>query len=158
MPLEGVWAKFFLEKHSSLFNVYLHPSPEHKGAPCDGHGSSGAKKSPFAGRCIPPAFRVHTAWGSPSLAAAARNMLAYAALDDPSNAYFALLSDSCIPLWPITHVHGFLTAAKSSYLVHMPVNTAQFPTQEDLPKRVYHSDEYIVGSQCELVGCTAVLQ
>jgi hypothetical protein len=43
------------------------------------------------------ALRVRTAWGSPSLVAAARNLLSFALADDSRNEFFALLSDSCVP-------------------------------------------------------------
>ena len=51
-----------------------------------------------------PTAQVHTAWGSPGLVAAARNMLSFALGDDKANGFFALLSDSCVPLWPLPQV------------------------------------------------------
>lgn len=104
MPLEPLWAQFFGSEPKAttgttsqprLASVYLHPSPDFD---CAKHFKP---PSPFVGRCLPRALVVRTAWGSPALVQAARNLLSYALHDDPQNAYFALLSDSCIPLFPL---------------------------------------------------------
>ena len=105
MPLEALWAQFFASDEPKtaatetsqhrLASVYLHPSPDFD---CAKHFKP---PSPFAGRCLPRSLVVRTAWGSPALVQAARNLLSYALHDDPQNAYFALLSDSCIPLFPL---------------------------------------------------------
>lgn len=55
---------------------------------------------------------MRTAWGSPSLVAAARNLLSFALADDSRNEFFALLSDSCVPLWPLPYMHAFLFTSK----------------------------------------------
>ncbi|KAK6141918.1 hypothetical protein DH2020_024339 [Rehmannia glutinosa] len=45
---------------------------------------------------------------SPTLISAARRLLATAMLDDPSNAYFALISQHCIPLHSFNYLYNFL--------------------------------------------------
>jgi hypothetical protein len=111
MPLEPLWAQFFFPEPKSsganqghrLASVYVHPAPEFD---CSKHFQP---PSPFAHRCLPRRLVVRTAWGSPSLVQAARNLLSYALHDDPLNAYFALLSDSCVPLFPLrfAKLHGW---------------------------------------------------
>ena len=113
MPLEPLWKAYFKPEVAKLHNVYVHPSPDFD---CAKGFKAG---SPFHGRCLPRALLVRTAWGSPALVAAARNMLSFALADDPQNAYFALLSDSCIPLFPLKQTHAFLHDTAASWLVHM---------------------------------------
>jgi len=106
MPLEPLWKKFFRADLKHLFSVHVHPSPAFN---CD---KAFGRDSPFSGRCVPRPLTVRTAWGSPGLVAAARNMVSFALLDDPANAYFALLGDRCVPLWPLPVVHAFLHDTK----------------------------------------------
>ncbi|KAF0914704.1 hypothetical protein E2562_031211 [Oryza meyeriana var. granulata] len=84
-----LWEKFFAGHHH-LLNLYVHADPN-------------------AALTIPetPSFRGHVIRGSKAtqrasatLISAARRLLATALLDDPSNHFFALLSQSCIPLHP----------------------------------------------------------
>ncbi|CAA0829246.1 Core-2/I-branching beta-1-6-N-acetylglucosaminyltransferase family protein [Striga hermonthica] len=53
---------------------------------------------------------------SPTLISAARRLLATALLDDPSNSYFALVSQYCIPLHSFTYMYGTLFPKSSSTL------------------------------------------
>ncbi|WOL15312.1 hypothetical protein Cni_G24093 [Canna indica] len=81
-----LWERFF-HGHERLFNVYVHADP-----------SSHLQLPPtpsFRGRFIPAKA---TQRGSPTLISAARRLLAAALLDDPANAFFALISQHCIPL------------------------------------------------------------
>ncbi|CAL9193901.1 glycosyltransferase BC10 isoform X1 [Musa acuminata AAA Group] len=81
-----LWERFF-RGHERLFNVYVHADP-----------SSRLRLVPtpsFSGRFIPAKA---TQRASPTLISAARRLLAAALLDDPANAFFALLSQHCVPL------------------------------------------------------------
>jgi hypothetical protein len=145
MPLEGLWAQFFQPAYAHLYNIYLHPSPSYTCRP-----SPATPDHPFNGKCLPPHLRVHTAWGSPALVAAARNMLAYAVLDDPKNQYFALLSESCIPLWPLRHVHAFLVTVNSTFMAHGDAPRGEMP-EDSFAAKTFDRDEFLMGSQCESV-------
>lgn len=51
-------------------------------------------------------------------------------------------SASCIPLWPLPHVHAFLLDTKSSWLVHMGERE-----RLDLAADAFAANEYELGSQ-----------
>ncbi|OEL14339.1 hypothetical protein BAE44_0024640 [Dichanthelium oligosanthes] len=94
-----LWEKFF-EGHHDLLNVYVHADP------------AAALASPTT-----PSFRgriVHgtkaTQRASATLISAARRLLATALLDDPANHFFALLSQSCVPLHPFPALYRTLAA------------------------------------------------
>ena len=73
---------------SSLFSIYVHVP---KGVSLNVSSSSRFSSSVIADR-------VATEWGGFTLADATRRLLA-AALQDPRNQRFALLSESCVPLY-----------------------------------------------------------
>ncbi|TVU48988.1 hypothetical protein EJB05_00277, partial [Eragrostis curvula] len=81
-----LWEKF-LAGHSALFNLYVHADPA-------AELTLPATPS-FRGRLIPGKA---TQRASATLISAARRLLATALLDDPDNHFFALLSQSCVPL------------------------------------------------------------
>ncbi|CAL8472071.1 g11613 [Coccomyxa elongata] len=85
-----------------LFNVYIHPLPDY------GYFPEG---SIFRGREIED--RIQVSWGAHELVLAARNLLR-AALRDPLNHKFALLSESGVPLYPPATVYSQLMAEDKS--------------------------------------------
>ncbi|XP_047046001.1 glycosyltransferase BC10-like [Lolium rigidum] len=91
-----LWEKYF-RGHRQLFNIYVHADP------------SSVLDLPltptFRGRFVPAKA---TQRASPTLISAARRLLATALLDDPSNQFFALLSQSCIPLHPFPTMYNAL--------------------------------------------------
>ncbi|EES17420.1 hypothetical protein BDA96_08G192800 [Sorghum bicolor] len=93
-----LWEKFFAGHHD-LLNVYVHADP------------SAALLLPptpsFRGRIIGGKA---TARASATLISAARRLLATALLDDPANHFFALLSQSCVPLMPFPALYRTLAA------------------------------------------------
>ncbi|KAK9059837.1 hypothetical protein SSX86_020541 [Deinandra increscens subsp. villosa] len=113
-----IWEKFFDPAKSdqrSLYNVYIHADPDSD------------MKSPggvFENRFIPAK---KTQRSSPTLISAARRLLATAVLDDPLNAYFALVSQHCIPL------HSFRYVYKSLFQPHTKSKpksrSTRFPSQ-----------------------------
>ncbi|WOK91733.1 hypothetical protein Cni_G00424 [Canna indica] len=81
-----LWERFF-HGHERLFNVYIHADPSTRFL---------LPLTPsFRGRFI---HAKATQRASPTLISAARRLLAAALLDDPANAFFALISQHCIPL------------------------------------------------------------
>lgn len=85
LPFAPLWARF-LRGHDALFNAYIHADPA---------ASLLASPPPFRHLLI---ASKPTRRASPTLISAVRRLLAAALLDDPRNAFFALLSQSCVPL------------------------------------------------------------
>lgn len=93
-----LWEKFF-EGHGRLMNVYVHADPAAR---------LHLPLTPsFRGRFIPAKA---TQRASPTLISAARRLLAAALLEDPANAFFALISQHCIPLHSFRFVYHALLA------------------------------------------------
>ncbi|KAJ6796900.1 uncharacterized protein M6B38_220825 [Iris pallida] len=92
-----LWELFFRGHHRS-FNLYIHLDPNSK-------LNSSLLTPSFVGRFIPAKA---TQRGSPTLISAARRLLAAALLDDPSNAFFALISQHCVPLHSFRFVYRTL--------------------------------------------------
>jgi hypothetical protein len=94
-----LWEKFFAG-HRGLFNVYVHVDPA-------AELTLPATPS-FRGRLIPGKT---TARASATLISAERRLLATALLHDPDNRFFALLSQSCVPLHSFPAFYRALNAA-----------------------------------------------
>lgn len=91
-----LWEKFFAGHHG-LLNVYVHADPA---------ANLTLPPTPsFRGRIIRGKA---TARASATLISAARRLLATALLDDPANHFFALLSQSCVPLLPFPALYRTL--------------------------------------------------
>ncbi|VAI36224.1 unnamed protein product [Triticum turgidum subsp. durum] len=91
-----LWEKYF-HGHRQLFNLYVHADP---------YSVLELPPTPtFRGRFVAAKA---TQRASPTLISAARRLLATALLDDPSNQFFALLSQSCIPLHPFPTMYKTL--------------------------------------------------
>ncbi|WVZ86556.1 hypothetical protein U9M48_033315 [Paspalum notatum var. saurae] len=103
LPLRPLWEKFF-EGHDGLYSIYVHANPSYTG--------SAPRDSVFYGRMIPSQ---RTTWGGVSLVEAERRLLANALLD-LGNERFALLSESCIPLYNFSTVYATLTASRTSFV------------------------------------------
>ncbi|KAK3124475.1 hypothetical protein QOZ80_7BG0587040 [Eleusine coracana subsp. coracana] len=92
-----LWERFFAG-HESRRTVYVHADPS----------------SRLNRLLLTPSFRGRFVAAKPtrradaSLIAAARRLLAAALLDDPANAYFALLSPSCVPLHSFPFLYSTL--------------------------------------------------
>ncbi|KAJ6778008.1 CORE-2/I-BRANCHING BETA-16-N-ACETYLGLUCOSAMINYLTRANSFERASE FAMILY PROTEIN-RELATED [Salix koriyanagi] len=81
-----LWEQFFKSADKNLFNIYVHADP---------HSNVTKPSGIFFSHFIPDAKRTYRA--SPTLISATRRLLANAILDDPTNTYFAVLSQYCIP-------------------------------------------------------------
>lgn len=97
-----LWQRFFHKQSKSLYNVYVHADPSVNLTRPD---------RLLRDRFIPSAKRTFRA--SPTLISATRRLLATAIIDDPANAYFALLSQSCIPLHSFQYIYRSLFSSKS---------------------------------------------
>ncbi|XP_057548931.1 glycosyltransferase BC10 [Amaranthus tricolor] len=97
-----LWDQFFNSTSSKFYNIYIHADP-------DSH-----IKDPggiFKGKFIPSK---HTERSSATLISAAKRLMATAILDDPLNFYFALVSQSCIPLHSFDYVYKTLMGSSSN--------------------------------------------
>ncbi|KAL3828624.1 hypothetical protein ACJIZ3_017426 [Penstemon smallii] len=91
-----LWELFFSNVSLKQYNIYIHADPLVKIPPFQGI---------FKNKLIPSK---RTQRSSPTLISAARRLLATAMLDDPSNAYFALISQHCIPIHSFNYFYNFL--------------------------------------------------
>uniref|UniRef100_A0A7N0R9U0 Core-2/I-branching beta-1,6-N-acetylglucosaminyltransferase family protein n=1 Tax=Kalanchoe fedtschenkoi TaxID=63787 RepID=A0A7N0R9U0_KALFE len=103
LPLAPLWEMFF-KGHGGLYTIYVHSSPLHV--------DSVAQDSVFYGRRVPSQV---VQWGTSSMMAAERRLVANALLDT-SNQRFILLSESCIPLFNFTTVYNHLMNSNLSHI------------------------------------------
>ncbi|KAI4334163.1 hypothetical protein L6164_018887 [Bauhinia variegata] len=102
-----LWDHFFQGSSPNLYNIYVHADPVvNVTRPTTGV---------FHGRFI-AAKRTYRA--SPTLISATRRLLATALLDDPANAYFAVLSQFCVPLHSFKYVYHSLFVSPSFDLTY----------------------------------------
>ncbi|TKY58135.1 acetylglucosaminyltransferase protein [Spatholobus suberectus] len=117
LPFAPLWESYFTQNPTTknLFNIYIHSDPTFSYHP----PFSGA----FHNRVIPskPTKRF-----SPTLAAAARRLLAHALLHDASNSMFVLLSPSCIPLHSLNFTYHALVRAGKSFIEILANETTAF--------------------------------
>uniref|UniRef100_A0A5B6ZJ88 Core-2/I-branching beta-1,6-N-acetylglucosaminyltransferase family protein n=1 Tax=Davidia involucrata TaxID=16924 RepID=A0A5B6ZJ88_DAVIN len=105
-----LWESFFngsKRKQQHLYNIYIHADPTVKINPPGGV---------FADRFIPAK---KTQRSSATLISAARRLLATALFDDPANAFFALLSQHCIPLHSFKFVYQTIVHPSSTDLTQL---------------------------------------
>ncbi|EEE55233.1 hypothetical protein OsJ_03110 [Oryza sativa Japonica Group] len=107
VPLDFLWDAFFRNGEEGKFSVYVHSAP---GFQLD-RTTTGS--SYFYGRQL--ARSVKVAWGEPTMVEAER-MLFAAALEDPANQRFVLLSDSCVPLYNFSYIYTYLMASTKSFV------------------------------------------
>lgn len=90
LPHEDLWETFFsFHAPPSFFSIYWHTQPDYKPV-------NHSFFRPYQMKHLIP-----TQWGTMSLVEATRNMIRQA-IKDPENKYFALFSESCIPLLPFS--------------------------------------------------------
>ncbi|CAI5524124.1 unnamed protein product, partial [Closterium sp. Naga37s-1] len=137
LPLVPLWDRFF-QGHEGRYSVYVHASTPAFAFPPD--------FSPTFRDALIPGGKV--AWGDFSMVAAERKLLA-AAFFDPLNAFFALLSDSCIPLWPFTFIYSYVASANVSLLdAHHNKYRMGFRRYErHIFSPLIRKDDYVGGSQ-----------
>ncbi|XVF81599.1 hypothetical protein PTKIN_Ptkin15bG0168100 [Pterospermum kingtungense] len=107
LPLDFVWGTFFKNVDKEMFSIYVHSVP---GLVFNG---SNTRSAFFYGRQLNNSIQV--AWGESSMIEAER-LLFEAALHDPANHRFVLLSDSCIPLYNFSYVYKYLMSSPKSFV------------------------------------------
>ncbi|KAL3521931.1 hypothetical protein ACH5RR_014765 [Cinchona calisaya] len=107
LPLDFLWGSFFENADVANFSIYIHAEP---GFVFD---ESTTKSSFFHNRQLKNSIKV--AWGESSMIQAER-LLFRAALDDPANQRFVLLSESCVPLYNFSYIYNYLMASPRSFV------------------------------------------
>ncbi|XP_047310793.1 glycosyltransferase BC10-like isoform X2 [Impatiens glandulifera] len=108
LPLDFLWGDFFENADAAHFSIYIHSEP---GFVFD---DSTTRSSFFYNRQLTNTIKV--SWGEASMIQAER-LLLDAALEDPANQRFVLLSDSCVPLYNFTYVYSYLMSSSSKSFV-----------------------------------------
>ncbi|KAA8515537.1 hypothetical protein F0562_018852 [Nyssa sinensis] len=107
LPLDFLWGSFFENADVSNFSIYIHSEP---GFVFD---ESTTRSAFFYNRQLGNSIKV--AWGESSMIQAER-LLFGAALEDPANRRFVLLSDSCVPLYNFSYIYNYLMASPRSFV------------------------------------------
>ncbi|KAG0462707.1 hypothetical protein HPP92_021183 [Vanilla planifolia] len=107
LPLDFVWHQFFKNARAGNFSIYVHSKPAFK------LDKSTTMSSFFYDRQLEDSVQVD--WGEASMIEAER-LLLKAALKDPANQRFVLVSDSCIPLYNFDYVYNYLTSSPKSFV------------------------------------------
>ncbi|CAI9086824.1 OLC1v1020741C2 [Oldenlandia corymbosa var. corymbosa] len=107
LPLDFLWGSFFEDADVANFSIYVHSEP---GFAFD---ESTTKSAFFYDRQLRNSIKV--AWGESSMIEAER-LLFEAALQDPANQRFILLSESCVPLYNFSYVYNYLLASPKSFV------------------------------------------
>ncbi|KAG1347113.1 glycosyltransferase BC10 [Cocos nucifera] len=107
LPLDFLWHAFFQNADEEKYSIYIHSEP---GFVFD----ESTTRSPFFyGHQLKNSVKV--VWGESSMIEAERLLLA-AALDDPANQRFALISDSCVPLYNFSYIYSYLMSSSKSFV------------------------------------------
>ncbi|CAA2993801.1 Glycosyl transferase, family 14 [Olea europaea subsp. europaea] len=107
LPLDFLWGSFFENADEAKFSIYIHSEP---GFAFD---ESTTRSSFFYNRQLKNGIKV--VWGEASMIEAER-LLLDAALEDPANQRFVLLSDSCVPLYNFSYIYNYLMASPKSFV------------------------------------------
>ncbi|XP_042519616.1 glycosyltransferase BC10-like [Macadamia integrifolia] len=107
LPLDFVWWGFFENADALNFSIYVHSEP---GFLFD---ESTTRSPLFYGRQLSKSVKVM--WGESSMIEAERLLLG-AALRDPANQRFVLLSDSCVPLYNFSYMYNYVMASPRSFV------------------------------------------
>ncbi|KAH9554165.1 hypothetical protein CY35_08G049700 [Sphagnum magellanicum] len=107
MPLDILWQHFFEGSHEHEYSVYIHARPGYV------YTKTATKCHAFIDRQIKKPIQV--GWGEATMIEAERLLLS-AALQDPLNLRFLLLSDSCIPLYNFGYVYSYVMSSHKSFV------------------------------------------
>ncbi|KAJ9566180.1 hypothetical protein OSB04_002146 [Centaurea solstitialis] len=107
LPLDFIWQAFFENADAANYSIYVHSEP---GYVLD---EMSTRTSYFYNRQISNSIKV--GWGESSMIEAER-LLLRAALEDPGNRRFLLLSDSCVPLYNFTYSYHYLMGSSKSFV------------------------------------------
>lgn len=107
LPLDFLWGTFFEGVDAAKYSIYIHSQP---GSVFD---ESTTRSALFYGRQLSNSIQV--AWGESSMIQAER-LLLDAALEDPANQRFLLLSDSCVPLYNFSYIYNYIVESPRSFV------------------------------------------
>ncbi|XP_076928119.1 glycosyltransferase BC10-like isoform X2 [Bidens hawaiensis] len=107
IPLDFLWHNFFKNADPEKFSIYIHSKP---GFVFD---ASSTRSAFFYNRQLENSVEV--GWGKPTMIQAEK-LLFKAALDDPHNHIFVLLSDSCVPLYKFSYIYTYLMSSPRSFV------------------------------------------
>ncbi|KAJ7967729.1 Core-2/I-branching beta-1,6-N-acetylglucosaminyltransferase family protein [Quillaja saponaria] len=107
LPLDFLWGSFFENADVANFSIYIHSAP---GFVFD---ESTTRSHFFYGRQLSNSIQV--LWGESSMIEAERLLLT-AALEEPANQRFVLLSDSCVPLYNFSYIYNYVMASQRSFV------------------------------------------
>ncbi|KAG5561326.1 hypothetical protein RHGRI_004375 [Rhododendron griersonianum] len=107
LPLDFLWGTFFENADVANFSIHVHSEP---GFVFD---ESTTRSAFFYNRQLTNSIKV--GWGEVSMIQAERLLLG-AALADPANQRFVLLSDSCVPLYNFSYIYSYLMASPRSFV------------------------------------------
>lgn len=111
LPLAPIWERFF-KGHHGRYSVFVHASSPNFTV----DDAIGEEATSFRGTQV---HGVPISWGGPNLIRAERRLIA-AAVADPANQRFVLVSDKCLPLFNFTHVWDYLFATNVSFITSHP--------------------------------------
>ncbi|KAK1302791.1 hypothetical protein QJS10_CPB12g00690 [Acorus calamus] len=107
LPLDFLWDTFFQNGDGSNFSIHIHSRP---GFVFD---ESTTRSAFFYGRQLRKTVQV--VWGESSMIQAER-LLLEAALEDPANQRFILLSESCVPLYNFSYIYNYVMSSPKSFV------------------------------------------
>ncbi|CAK7351475.1 unnamed protein product [Dovyalis caffra] len=107
LPLDFLWGSFFENADTANFSIFVHSEPGFE------FDESTTRSHFFYGRQLKNSIQV--IWGESSMIEAER-LLLDAALEDPANQRFVLLSDSCVPLYNFSYIYSYLMASPRSFV------------------------------------------
>ncbi|CAI5525701.1 unnamed protein product, partial [Closterium sp. Naga37s-1] len=141
-----------LQGHEGRYSIYVHASPDYtfpknastlfsnntirSGVGAAHHGGCreaphGSAQTPPSSTCSPllPYCLPQVGWGLPTMVDAERRLMA-AALADPANHRFVLLSESCIPVKSFNYIWDYLMGTRysfvSSFFIDRPVCSGRY--------------------------------
>ncbi|KAK7860038.1 hypothetical protein CFP56_000367 [Quercus suber] len=108
LPLDFLWDSFFENADVANFSIYVHSAPGFV------FNESTSRKRNEVIRSFVLIFSL-VGWGESSMIQAER-LLFDAALEDPANQRFILLSDSCVPLYNFSFIYNYVMASPRSFV------------------------------------------
>ncbi|CAL1393704.1 unnamed protein product [Linum trigynum] len=107
LPLDFLWDNFFRNADADKFSVHVHSEPGFV------LNETTTDSEFFHGRQLNKSVQV--VWGEPTMIEAEK-LLLEAALHDPANQRFVLLSDSCVPLYDFSYTYSYIMSSPKSFV------------------------------------------
>ncbi|KAB5569632.1 hypothetical protein DKX38_003425 [Salix brachista] len=107
LPLDFLWDSFFKNVDAAKFSIYIHSTPGFV------FNETTTRSAFFYGQQLN--YSIQVIWGESSMIEAEK-LLLLAALHDPANQRFVLLSDSCVPLYSFSYSYSYLMSSSKSFV------------------------------------------